>query len=518
MKTSHHLITTVAALAFAGAALAVEETNAHLWKPRVTSVSVFKNGFGFFVRQGDVKLRDGWCVAGELPPAHFGTLAVYSHAKDQLVDIVGCGPGEIVEFDGTDATNDPATKLARLRAAQFLKVQLTYTAKDVDRTSAGKLVSVSPEFAILEADNSTFAVPVAGLKKMQVLELPLRAHVTATQKQAPDSATLGMAYLRKGITWIPEYTMRILDDSSAELSLRGTLVNEAEDLVHCDVNFVVGLPNFLHADFLAPIAIGQVIRTIGAAVAPQEVMSQIANRAAFARDSFADKSSMIREETVTAGKDVGTVLGNLPQIESAGGSDFTVFTKKDLTLRRGEKAVVTLFTKRISYSHIYRWSPPEAIRHFLVLSNTTDTAWTTGPCLALNDNGPLSEDLLRYVPKGGSGEFPVTTAVNIVCEQKEAESERKLKAHQPSMNFFVDQVFLNGELKLRNLEKRAVDVVVVAGVPGKPLGASDEGMLTSDATKLKLMERAGSFEWRLKINAAASKSLSFQYERYVPSQ
>ena len=62
--------------------------------------------------------------------------------------------------------------------------------------------------------------------------------VGATTKQ-PDKVTLGMAYLRKGITWIPDYTLKVLDDETAELTLRGTLVNEAEDLIHTDVHLVV---------------------------------------------------------------------------------------------------------------------------------------------------------------------------------------------------------------------------------------------------------------------------------------
>ena len=101
-------------------------------------------------------------------------------------------------------------------------------------------------------------------------------------------------------------------------------------------------------------------------------------------------------------------LGNLPQIELAGGSDYTVYTKKDLTVRRGERAIVTLFVKKINYSHIYRWSPPAMMEHFLVLHNDTDTAWTTGPCLATSGDQPLSEDLLKYTPRGGNCEIPVT--------------------------------------------------------------------------------------------------------------
>ncbi len=74
--------------------------NAHVWRPQTRSVAVFENGLGFFMREGSVQLRDGWCVAGEVPPAAFGTLAIYSLSDEQSVDIVGSGPGEIVDFDG----------------------------------------------------------------------------------------------------------------------------------------------------------------------------------------------------------------------------------------------------------------------------------------------------------------------------------------------------------------------------------------------------------------------------------
>lgn len=510
-------VAAVCAVRAPGAAPGPDE-NEHLWKPRVTSVAVFKNGLGFFLRQGETSLRDGWCLAGEVPPAHFGTLAIYAHGQEDSVDIVGSGPGETVEFDGLDASKDTAAKQARLRSCLQLKLQLTYTQKEADRTAAGKLVSVSAEYAVLESEASTFAVPVAGIKRLQVLELPLRVHVTGSEAKPPARATLGMAYLRKGLTWIPEYTLKLLDDTTAELTLRGTLVNEAEDLVHCDVNFVVGVPNFLHTDFLAPLAVGQVIRTLGAAVAPREVMTQIANRAAFANDQRADQFGVTDRPAAGAGRDVREALGNLPQLEGPGGADFTVYTKKDLTVRRGEKAIVTLFRKRVPYSHLFRWSPPDRIRHHLVLQNNTDTAWTTGPCLALSQDNPLSEDLLLYVPKGGSGEIPVTAAINVAHDQKETEADRKLKAHEPSHQFYVDLITLDGELKVRNFEKSEVTLVINAKVPGKPLTASDGGTLRSDPTKLQLLERSGTIEWRLRVAPGATRNVTYKYERYVPSK
>ena len=124
-------------------------------------------------------------------------------------------------------------------------------------------------------------------------------------------------------------------------------------------------------------------------------------------------------------------MGNLPQLDGAAATDYTVYTKNDLTLRRGEKAILTLFAKKIKYTHIYRWSPPAAMEHSLVLLNQTTSAWTTGPCLALNEDQPLSEDLLKYTPKGGRGELPVTTAINVAHDKSEREIDRKLKAYSP---------------------------------------------------------------------------------------
>ncbi len=498
------------------------QDNPHLWKPRVESVAVFKNGLGFFVRQGDVDLRDGWCVTSEVPPAAFGTLAIYSARDNHIVDIIGSGPGEIVDFDGKDAPKDADYKRARLDSSRHLKVELTYKHKGTDRAAAGRIVSVGPEFVVLENQDHSFAVPVEGISRMQILDLPVRVHVESETEDAPQQTTLGMAYLRKGVTWIPEYTVKVLDDTTAELTLRGTLVNEAEDLIHCDVHFVVGVPHFLHTDYMAPIAVGQAIRTIGAAVAPPQIARQIMNRAAITSnmagaDQFGGGFYEVVERPVTGEGDVSNIMGNLPRMEGAAATDYTVYTKKDLSLRRGEKAIVTLFVKKIKYSHVYRWSPPERIKHFLVLLNGTDTAWTTGPYLAVSDSRPLSEDLLRYTPKGGKCEIPITQAVNIAHDESESEIDRKLKAHEPRHDHFLDLVTVEGMLKLRNFEKESVNIIIEVAVPGMPISASDDGRIQADPTKLKLTERAGTIRWEIQLKKGQTKTLTYKYERYVTS-
>ncbi len=499
-----------------------DDRNNFVWEPRTTSVSVFKNGLGFFMREGEVELNDGWCAAKQIPPATFGTFAIYAHSPDQLVDIVGSGTGETIEFDDKDKPNTYLARYERLEAMRNLSLVLTYRRHGKDSVASGRLVSVGDEFAVLESDSGMSVVPIDGLTRIQVADLPLRVHVSSEESQAASKSKLGMAYLRKGITWIPEYTLRVLDDETAELTLRGTLVNDAEDLIHTDVNFVVGVPHFVHTDFLSPLAIGQALRTIGTAVAPPEFMSQVMSRAAITSNQIAvdqfEIPNAAREEMPDRGSMSDPMAGKLPDIGESTAADMTVYTVRNLTVRRGEKAMVTLFKQRIKYSHFYRWSPPQKPEHFLLLANSSDHAWTTGPCLTLHGNQPMSEDMLRYTPVNARCDIEVTTAVNLAHDRKEAEVERQKKAHQPHNNlYFLDRVVLKGDLKIRSFEKTPVLVAIKVPVAGSPLTTSDDGDRWSDPDKLVLRERQGSVAWELKLEPGETKTLEYTYERYVPS-
>lgn len=501
--------------------------NPHVWKPKTKSVSVFKNGFGFFTREAAIALKSGWGHAAEVPPATFGTLAVYSQNPSQLVDVIGVGDGEITRFDGLQAGEADSDKQVALESAMGTKVKVEYRDHHQDLQAIGIVKAISGGFLVLQQDATAAAIPVASIQSMQRVNLPLRFHVVDEQGKPSDSVTLNMAYLRSGIVWIPEYTLKLLDEETAELTLRGTLVNEAEDLTDCEVNFVVGVPHFIHTELLSPVAVGYAIRALGTAMptagVPQQVMSQVMNRAAIGNNfsnsiaAYGPEGGAIAADADDGSRGFASLLGQLPQAETVGTGDYSVYTKKGLTVRKGERAVVTLMTKKIRFGHRYHWTVGGDIDHRLVLENSTSIPWTTGPCLALAGSQPLSEDSLRYTPVGGRGELTVTTAINVAKQITESEIDRKLKAHEPSPSQYLDLVTLRGSMKIKSYEKRPIDIRVRRQIQGKPLTASSEGVIATDSERLRLVERSGTIEWNLTLEPGKEIELEYTMERFVSS-
>jgi hypothetical protein len=510
-----------------GETSANETNNPYVWKPKTKSVSVFKNGFGFFTRAGKVALNDGWAHAAEVPPATFGTLAIYSQEITQIVDIVGVGEGETTRFDSVEQPADEATKQKVIESALGTIVTIKYFDGMQELEASGEVKSISGGYVVLKQGTTHQAIPVTQTRSMQRSTCPLRFHVVSEKQADPSRAELNMAYLRSGIVWIPEYTLKIIDEETAELTLRGTLVNEAEDLIDCDVNFVVGVPHFVHTDLMSPIAVGHAIRAIGTAMpntyVPQQVMSQVMNRAAIANNFYNNGLQSAAEgmgsdgSPVDEGSSFASLMSNLPQNDAVGSGDYSVYTKGNLTVRKGERATVTLMSKKIRYGHKYRWTTDSEIQHHLTLENNSTTPWTTGPCLAISGAQPLSEDVLKYTPVQGKGELTVTTAINISKNIKEAEIDRNLKAHEPSPQSFLDLVRLEGTIKLKSFEKKPIEITISKKLLGKPLTASDDGMITLDSNNLRLTERNGTIEWSMTIEPGKDYFLNYTYERYVPS-
>ncbi len=356
----------------------------HVWNPKTKSVSVFKNGLAFFLQEGTAELHDGWCHAKSVPPAAFGTFAVFSVNPVHQVQMIGIGDGNLIEFasesgDGNSNGNTASQKnWEQLKRSIGLNVKLEYDHKGANNEAAGKLIDVTVQHLVLETTDQTIAVSRDKLKSVRLYEHPLRVKVSREGEKL-ERTQLGMAYLRQGLVWIPEYTIKLIDEETAELTLRATLVNEAEDLIDCNVNFIVGVPNFMHNELLSPMVAGRVIRTLGTTHAttgmPPQAMSQMMNRAVISNDRLSVLNGMVSNYNSTGNGDmdpssidpsmIENLLTNQAGSDAAGTGDYTVYQHENLTLLKGERAMVTLMSHTVKYRHRYDWDGVGSVQHKL---------------------------------------------------------------------------------------------------------------------------------------------------------
>ena len=489
----------VAALAHADGAPA----NPHVWQPEVTQVHVYKNGYVFVEEAGAVTLRDGWCFLARTVPAAFGTLWIQADNPALLATEIAYDPdGYALDFDGE------SDRIAELQTCAGLDVVLTFTRGEKSLTANGRLSSANDTYAIVEGEEGTLAVPIPAISRAQLPGMPVRIRLEGAESQDQDQeVNLTMHYLTRGMRWVPEYTIALLTEDTAALTMRGTLRNDTLDLDEATVSFVVGLPHFTDANTGAPLFNEQPAMLEGSV--------------------FDSKSNGIIQ--IPWYVDNAPMQGAAPPEQRAapletplGGDtegDYTIYTKEGLSVGPGENTAALLFSTEVAYDHVYRWRVGRHVEHSLRLHNNSGNAWTTGACLVMNGARPISQDTLRYTALGAAVEVPVATAINMAYDATEDEAGRELKAYTISERegSYLDRVEVGGTLTITNHESHPAEMHVYHEVPGKPLRASDDARTSVANPGAKLTERRGTLSWTIIVPPGEQKSLTYLFERYVPS-
>ena len=84
LKTYAFLLAT----ACAAGVIAEDQPKNLTFATTLKSVAVFRDGFGYYVREGKCKLENGWATTNFVPAAIRGTVWVYSLDKDDRIDTV----------------------------------------------------------------------------------------------------------------------------------------------------------------------------------------------------------------------------------------------------------------------------------------------------------------------------------------------------------------------------------------------------------------------------------------------
>ncbi len=520
-------------------------------KTKTHSVALFKNGLGFFVKSGEVNPQNGWEVVEDVPHASLGSLWLGSLEGDYPVD-------DVIGYKEDSLTETPAVSLDELLKGNIGKdIGIVYSGttisgilKDVPEDREQKTDGVTSPYdyrypaninplaasvVLLDSQGSIVALnknliqqvwfPKGYLstflmkEKTRKLKLKLNARKKAGQ--------ISLSYLQKGISWIPSYLVDINDSGKARISLKAEVINDAEDVENAEFYFVVGFPNFKYADILSPMSMDQTLTQFISALNNPNQPNYGANFSNVMQQSL--NYSYAGEMSSPSG--VG--YSSMVNLQGTAEEDLFLYQKKEVSLKKGERAYYPVFSDTVNYQHIYEWNISDTLQeetprynssvrenpekdqiwHSIKLTNSTNYPWTTAPAFTVNGTKPLAQDELAYTPKGAKINLKLTVATDIKSDHKEVEIDRQRNISIYGRNY--DLVTIQGELYLKNYKTKEAEVEIKKKVTGDVLDVINDAKVTTVAEGLKSVNKNSKINWDITLSPSQETTLLYKYKTYI---
>jgi hypothetical protein len=494
----------------------------------VKEVTVFKDGHAFVTHWGKMAVdASGNVLMDYLPTPVFGAFWAFSNEKTAPLTAVVAGQRKVaVErtaltirelIDGNAGAQVTVTEAPANQQGQ----PVTYAATIVGVTerSSKELESIAPpgapemlpekgDVVLLKTAEGTKAVSITrildvtfkGDVKLKATAEEFRNLLTLklgwTDGKPAKDADVGLMYLQRGLRWIPGYKVVVDGKGTAVAELQATLINELADLEDVTANLVIGAPSFAFKDQIDPMALQQTLANLSQHFQPNASAGQYLSNSMMTQVSSNMNPVAYAIDPGAAARpaDLGPELGGSQKAE-----DLFVFSVKHITLKKGQRMVVSINKVKLPYKDIYTLDipftpPPEVYRQFatqqqteigrllarpkvmhkLRLINKGDYPLTTAPALILRDSSVLAQGMMTYTPVGADVDLSITTAVDVAVKKSDKETARAPNAVTWNNQQFA-RIDLAGTIKLTNYRADAIDLEVTRNVLGNIDGNPDNG-------------------------------------------
>jgi len=486
----------------------------------VKEVTIFKDGHSFVLHQGQMPTdNNGNVTFDKLPSPVLGTFWAYSADRNVELNSVLVGKKltcksdtaltipELIKANAGKRVLINQNNLSYDYEAVILQLPSRQPDEQANNLSANSVVTpVTSDIVLLKTVEGTKAVPINNIREITFIDEPNTTTTSEKYKNimtfklkwknnSRKTADVGMVYLQKGLRWIPNYKVDIDGNGNAHIKLQATLINELTDIENVTAHLVIGVPTFAFKDSLDPIALDETVANLSqhfranaqtAYAFDNAIRSQVANY---------DYAEMPAQSQPDSGPEL---LG------SEKNEDLFIFTLENLTLKKGQRIVVSIAEYEIKYTDIYKLelpvAPPTQIRsnfsssqhiqiekllhqpsvkHCLRLDNDAEYPLTTAPALILRNGRLISQALMTYTAVGGKCDLEMSTAVDVFVKCLEKQTQYTPNAMNINGNSY-SKIDMAGSVELKNHKKQNIKIEIKRFV----LGHIDEANLDAEISQL----------------------------------
>lgn len=530
-----------------------------LFSPEVKRVAVFKNGYAFTYREGEAQTSEGWAYTTNLPIGVLGTVWGYSTSPNVKVMSLLASESEKRETERVVDINELllANEGSRIRFVDYNNSSKTYEGIyeifsrnrnfSFVRTSENQyqqqeiVISLKTETGVmLFSANSLRNIEFFGQPKIEKPKLSKENRLAMKVEGAKDGdkINLGIAALERGIRWIPSYRVEFKGTpvKEAKLELEAAMINELTDLTNSEVYFVVGVPHFLFQEQMSPLSMNTAFAGVSSyfrAGSDRGRRDAYSNAIAAQSYSYNEDSRDVTEVAPTSSEEEKTNTFSAEQL--------FLYQANQVNLKKGQRASFRLFSLTVPASEVFEWTlndAPETQRKYLEYSNSTNSIplmqdlsskvwyalklknqtgmpWTTAPALSFREWKPLGQDMLSFTPVGGENILRVTPATEVIGTHVLEEKTREQKTlRYGGGDYTFDLVTVEGKIKLKNIKKEPVEIVLTRNFVGEAISAGDNGKISREGLNLQAVNPNSVIKWNLTI-PSGEKEIVYTYKIYV---
>lgn len=464
---------------------------------KLKTLVVFKEGFGFYVREGTATLEDGWATTNLVPQAMGGTFWVYPKNAADRIDTIVLTSDNRVEFE----------KPETLRTELANKVGLNLRIQTEGRQVVGKLLNLLEKMMLVQdAQKNYVAIEYAKIDGVSLVDFPVRIRMRTTKPNAPTD--LGIAYIQEGVQWQPTYLLE-LNGKSARLTLRGTLLNLNERLDNANVVFVVGAPFLVNRGSIDQLLQGFQSGQWIAESAQNGTSVRFATADAAAK-SVAPPAGLFRGSGGLGGGGLGGAPAPVTTDETG---ELQYYTKPEFSLRPGERAMATIFEIEIPISALFEWNADaDDLQYILTLDNKSPQPFTTGSVFVVENQRPVGQQNIQYTAPGGKTELRLAKGIGVKTEKSESEVKRGEVFKVGLENYLP--ITLKGVMTLENFRKEPAEVRILKNLTGKTVDLGPNSTVKNVAVARQGPNTVTSVEWKVTVPAGKKIEVVYTYETY----
>lgn len=494
------------------------------------NVAVFKNGSAFFVNKMQVNAGKGYYLLEKVPAATFGTL--WLTAENNTIK------GTRSYMEEVAKKQDIRNIEGMIKANIGKNVTLTLSDKKVYK---GVVQRVDGSLVLFKTGGKWMTFRAGRVRLIEFAQLPATQYVEKQKQrvlkidftQPKANQTFELMYLQKGISWVPNYSVALMENKKAKITLKANLMNDVEDLKNASINFVVGVPNFAYSYLQSPVASTERVSDFIGRLNRNSNHFRRSRRADITRQRMDNMANIASNTDFVSGTVTGT-----QGLQGQNAEDLYFYNANNITLKKGNRAFYQIFQSSVDYEDIYEVAlnsngnsrssyaksyaesgkQVSQVWHSVKLKNKTPYPWTTGTVLITKKisgiDKPLSQDKLNYTPAGGKAKLRITISPNINVKNAEREVSREENKKRKD-RYTYDLLTVESKIDIKNYHNKAIKLNLNRNITGEPISCNVKWKTDKKFSVYNNINLNHDLKWEVKLKKGEAKTITYQYKIYV---